>query len=222
MDHVGGSNIIQSEFSKNEHDIDFVATRAVADQIKRHGNKIPAPTTIIENSGGEFLFEGVKVNLHVPKFGGGHSPDNSIIYLPGEKLLHYVDLLHPELLFPYFDLGVSDVLAAEESLVEILDMDWNYVNGGHGNVGSKKDVKDLRVYLKDLKAAVGNALTSLSFGDHISQGSRDGVYTWIESYNKALAAHVKEALADKYGQLPNYDAIIESHTVAMQSYLNLY
>ena len=221
MDHVGGSNVIQSEFTVNGNNINFVATRAVAEHIERYGNKIPSPNIIIESSGGDFEFEGVKVKLHVPRSGGGHSPDNTIIYLPEERLLHYVDLLQPELLFPFFDLGISDILAAEESLVTILDMDWDYVNGGHGNVGSKKDVKELQGYLADLKAAVGNALESLSFAAHITQGPGDGVYTWIKNFDDALATQVKQALSDKYGHIRNYDAVVGSHAVALKSYFTL-
>ncbi len=222
MDHVGGANVIAEESVKTGNKINVVATRAVAEQVKRHGNKLPAATTIIDNDGGEFDFEDTKVKLHVPYMGGGHSADNSIIYIPDEKLLHYVDLIHPELLFPFFGLGLYDVLAAEESLEEVLAMNWDYINGGHGNVGSMKDVRELQTYLNELKTAVSNALAAVLFGNHISQGPDVGVYTWIKSHDEAIAAHVKNALSDKYGHLRNYNAVIDSHALAMKEYLTLY
>ena len=222
MDHVGGANIISENAEGNGTKINFVATEAVASQIKRHGNKIPTPTTILKNTGEEFEFEDMKVRVHVPFMGGGHSTDNSIIYLAEEKLLHYVDLIHPELLFPYFNLGLYDVAAAEKSLHEVLGMDWDYVNGGHGNIGSKKDVKELLTYLDDLKSAVKNSLSSVSFTAHIHQGPGVGVYSWIRSYDEAIAEHVRQNLQNKYGHLPNFDAIIPSHATAIKEYITLY
>lgn len=220
MDHVGGAQLIADEAKKSGIKINIVASQAVADQIKRYGNRIPVPTQVLSDDGGTFEFEGTRVEILVPELGGGHSPDNSFIYLPGEKVLHYVDILHPELLFPYFNLGAYDVLALNQSLQQTLDMEWDYVNGGHGNIGSKQDVKELIRYMDDLEAAVTDALQSVPFGDHVN--TEIGVYNWIKDHDKALAAHAKKLLAGKYGHIPNFDAVIDSHVTAMKHHLTLY
>lgn len=220
MDHVGGAQLIVDEAKKSSAQINIVSNQAVADQIKRYGNRIPVPTQIIDNRGGEFEFEGTSVEILLPELGGGHSPDNSIIYLPEEKVLHYVDIIHPELLFPYFSLGVYDVLAMKKSLQQTLNMEWDYVNGGHGNIGSKQDVKALLEYMDDLKSAVTAALQSVPFTDHVNPEA--GVYAWIKSHEEAMTAKVKQSLANKYGHIPNFDAVIGSHVKAMKTHLTLY
>lgn len=89
--------------------------------------------------------------------GPNHSDSTLVVRLPKERLLFVVDLL-PVGQIP--GRGMIDFypLEAENSIKQILAMDWDRLIPGHpgagGRLGTKQDVQDQLTFLQDASAAV--------------------------------------------------------------------
>jgi len=96
-------------------------------------------------------------SLELTHIGLNHSDSTLIMRLPKERILYVVDLL-PVGQVP--GRGMIDFypLEAEESIKQIMTMDWERLIPGHpgdgGRLGSKKDVQDQLTFLQDASAAV--------------------------------------------------------------------
>jgi glyoxylase-like metal-dependent hydrolase (beta-lactamase superfamily II) len=95
--------------------------------------------------------------LELSYVGLNHSDSTLVFRLPKERLLFVVDIL-PVGAFP--GLGMIDFypLEAEESIKQILAMDWDRLIPGHpgpgDRLGTKKDVQDQLTLLQDASEAV--------------------------------------------------------------------
>jgi glyoxylase-like metal-dependent hydrolase (beta-lactamase superfamily II) len=96
-------------------------------------------------------------SLELTHIGLNHSDSTLVMRLPKERIVYVVDLL-PVGQVP--GRGMIDFypLEAEESIKQILAMDWDRLIPGHpgdgGRLGSKKDVQDQLTFLQDASAAV--------------------------------------------------------------------
>jgi glyoxylase-like metal-dependent hydrolase (beta-lactamase superfamily II) len=96
-------------------------------------------------------------SLELTHIGLNHSDSTLVMRLPKERIVYVVDLL-PVGQVP--GRGMIDFypLEAEESIKQILAMDWERLIPGHpgegGRLGSKKDVQDQLTFLQDASAAV--------------------------------------------------------------------
>lgn len=95
--------------------------------------------------------------LELSHVGLNHSDSTLVMRLPKERIIFVVDLL-PVGQVP--GRGMIDFypLEAEESIKQILAMDWDRLIPGHpgpgGRFGTKKDAQDQLVFLQDASAAV--------------------------------------------------------------------
>ncbi|MGH9256513.1 MAG: MBL fold metallo-hydrolase [Vicinamibacterales bacterium] len=95
--------------------------------------------------------------LELTYVGLNHSDSTLVMRLPKERIIFVVDLL-PVGQMP--GRGMIDFypMQAEESIKQILAMDWERLIPGHpgagGRLGTKKDVQDQLTFLQDASAAV--------------------------------------------------------------------
>ena len=95
--------------------------------------------------------------LELTYVGMNHSDSTAIMRLPKERILFVVDLL-PVGQIP--GRGMIDFypMEAEQSIKQILSMDWERLIPGHpgegGRLGTKKDAQDQLTFLQDASAAV--------------------------------------------------------------------
>lgn len=213
LDHLGDAQVFVDAAASRDNPLRIITPAAVAAQIERYGNPIPSPTEVIEDDPGAFSFEGLRV--HVQSTGDSHATDNSLFLLEQEQVLHYVDSAEPEDLIPYFRLGgIMEVRPTANSLSESLDMDWQYLSAGHGNVGSKKDIEKHLELIADIRTATREAMAEEPFGDYVNLQVPDAV-VWIAAHEKAVAARAKEQLRPKYGESLRFDVTMDSHIVLM-------
>lgn len=103
----------------------------------------------------------MKIKMMAPK-GSGHTPDNTMILIPSDRVLHFADMINPDQLPFYNFAGAEHFHGYEEDLQSLLSKplskQWDFINGGHGNIGSKQDVKDLLEYIADIRTEVGKQL----------------------------------------------------------------
>ena len=60
--------------------------------------------------------------------------------------------------------GSATFVYYEANLEQLASLDWTYLNGGHGNVGSRDDIAFYRSSKADLKKAAGGALAAVKWG----------------------------------------------------------
>ena len=210
-DHVGDANAYVEEAKRSGTKLRIVGTKATLSQIKRYGDKVPLPTKVLSVPRDKFKFERAVIEVGTPP--AGHSTDNSWILLKDERVLHNVDLVHPGLLeFPGFGWA-EDLLGYEESVSELLTLDWDFLVAGHNNVGSRQDVQLVLDYFKDVRKSVIEAIQGTEFGPFLS---KDKIfYAWFMDYANAVSTKAVESLRPKWGEHAGFDVVAKSHAEKM-------
>ncbi|WP_409368702.1 MBL fold metallo-hydrolase [Lysinibacillus sp. 38-6] len=98
----------------------------------------------------EFTMFGTKRTAKVITLGGGHSPCDSFLYIPEDKIIFMADLLfvgmHPSF-FPY-----SNPVQWTTILDKVSDLPIEKAIPGHGSIGTKEDIGKLKNYIKEMMA----------------------------------------------------------------------
>ncbi len=204
-DHIGDAGIILEELRND--DIDLYATEAVRDELVAHRMGMPAPTRIISEG---IYFEGHY--LEINKSLVGHTPDNTVFLIQdgNRKILHAVDIVHPDQLeFRNFSLA-QDPIVFQNDLEVLMSMDWDVMVTGHNNIGYKEDVRFLQEYIADIREYLGRGFSSSDFSDHINA---DSPYSWFDGYKVEVIDFAHELLAQKYrqGREDEFDIVGKSH-----------
>ncbi len=193
FDHVGGANAYVEEAKRTGTELRIVGTETTRRQIQRYGERIPLPTEIIPVPWGRFEFEGTVIEVGTPP--AGHSTDNSWILLRDDKVLHNVDLVHPGLLeFPGFGWA-EDLLGYEESVRELLTIDWE------------------TDYFDDVRRHVIKAIQRTEFGPFLNEDRT--FYEWFIDYADSVSTKAVEGLRPKWGEHVGFDAVSKSHSEKM-------
>ena len=204
-DHVGDAAVILKELGKN--DIDLYATEQVRDEFIAHKMSMPAPTKIISEG---IYFDGHY--LDVNKTLVGHTPDNTTFLIEDgdRKILHAVDIVHPDQLeFRNFSLA-QDPIVFQNDLDTLMSMDWDVMVTGHNNLGYKEDVKFIQDYIADIREYLGKGFSTLNFSDHIKG---DLPYAWFDGYKVEVIDFAHKLLAEKYrkGREEEFDIVGKTH-----------
>ena len=115
------------------------------------------PDVVVDDAGGAITLGGTRLELHY--VGRNHSDNTLVMLLPKERILFAVDWLPiREILFR----NVPDSYIDEwfVSIDRVLGLEWDRMIAGHprqGGIGSKEDVRNLKQYMTDLRAAVRQA-----------------------------------------------------------------
>ncbi len=218
FDHVGGANAYIEEAERTGTELRIVGTAASKRQIERYGNKIPVPTELVEAPRGSFKFQGMTIEMGTQP--AGHSSDNSWILIRDAGVLHSVDLVHPGLLeFPGFGIA-EDLLGYEESVRELLTIDWQYLVAGHNNIGSREDVQLVIDYFTDTRAAVIQAMQTTEFGPFL--GPDKIFYEWFMGWADAITTKAVEAMRPKWAEYRGFDAVTKSNADKMLWHLYMH
>ena len=207
-DHVGDAAVILKELGNN--DIDLYATEQVRDELIAHKMSMPAPTKIISEG---IYFDGHY--LDVNKTLVGHTPDNTTFLIEDgdRKILHAVDIVHPDQLeFRNFSLA-QDPIVFQNDLETLMSMDWDVMVTGHNNLGYKEDVKFIQDYIADIREYLGTGFARFDFSDH-TKG--DFPYAWFNGYKVEVIDFAHELLARKYrnGREQEFDIVGKTHVEA--------
>ena len=210
-DHVGDAQAYVEEATRTGTELRIVGTAAAQKQIQRYGNRIPVPTEVISVPRGHFEFEGTVIEMGTPAV--GHTTDNSWILLRGDNVVHNVDMLHPGMLvFPNFALA-EDLLGYEESLRELLTIDWDILVTGHANIGSREDVQLALDYFDDVRSQVIEAIQGTEFGPFLTEDRT--FFGWFVDYADAVSTKAVDGLRPKWGERAGFDDVAKSHTEKM-------
>ena len=225
LDHVGGGNQLIDLIKKNYPKVDkvrVIASQTVANKINRHAEldengvktpKVPAPNEVYDLKKPQIVrFGSIKLKMMAPK-GAGHTPDNTMILIRNDRVLHFADMINPDQLPFYNFAGAEDFNGYEADLQSLLSKplskQWDFVNGGHGNIGSKKDVKDLLQYIADVRTEVGKQLEIAPYTPVLSDGNH---FIWFKRWQEEITSNVHTELANKYGHMYGFDSgAVQTH-----------
>lgn len=121
--------------------------------------KLVLPSVIFEE---KLIIEGTKRKVELYCLGGGHTPSDTFMYLPEEKIAFMGDLITERLHLPIYNPDEFSSI-----LQEVRQMDIETFVPGHGNVGGNELLNTLAGYLSFLieksKEALKNMQTLESF-----------------------------------------------------------
>lgn len=210
QDHIGGANVIKDAASKRNLELRIIATDKTANQLKRFTKTdVPPVTEVISSPAGEFKFENLIVQVTTPEL-FLHSLDSSLFYLPTERVINIVDVVEPDdLPFTKFG-GVIDIKSYRDSMNELLAMEWDFLNGGHFNVGTKDTIRGFLAYLDDVEAAVDTALSQIKpFYEYVNPET--SVVSWLVQRKADVTNDARKILEPKYGHFASFDDVVDSH-----------
>lgn len=219
-DHIGDAGIFVQDASRAGMKIRIIASQATARKLAFLRSELPKPGETVKWPMGSFQFEDLTVDLWGFER-GAHSDDGAVWTLEGEGVAHVPDLINPDQL-PYLVFaGAQDFVYYESNLDQLQRLEWRHLSGGHGNVGSKEDLDFYRMYLGDLKSAVGKAMGEVTWGYGIDPDKVRSHMSFFPAWINGIAAKVADAMRPKYGSYYGFEAGIarNAETVAMSMYL---
>lgn len=218
-DHIGDAHIIYNAAKEAGIDLRVIGTSATAEEFIRFDYSLPAISEVVSVPHGKIQFEGLDIEVHTPH-NYAHSSDTSVFYLRDEKVVHLADVIEPFDL-PFISLSnAMDAKAFEQSIIDLLTLDWHFLNGGHGNVGNREIAEYYLGYMRDLKKATKKALSVVKMKDF--RDPKTHLFSWYDNYYKALTEVVKKELGPVYGHRKDFAPVIESHVRVMRGDLYLH
>ena len=114
-----------------------------------------------------------------------------------------------QLEFKNFGLAL-DVIKYQADLKNLMDLKWDVMVTGHGNLAYKEDIQFILSYIADIKSFLGEGFGQINFEDSIKPGTP---YAWFEGYKDGVVGVALKLLADKYrsGREEEFDTVAKSH-----------
>lgn len=221
-DHIGDAPAVLAALAKAGNPAPrIIASSATAEKMQRMGSKLPAPTEIVKWPNGSFKFENLVVELHGFEH-AAHVDDHAAWLLVQEKVVHLPDLVNPDQP-PFWEFAGSNSFAYyEQNLHAVDNLDWTYLNGGHGNVGSHADFKFYYRFLGDLKQAVGSAMASTPFDTIVDPWQVKSHTAYLPTWTDAVAKKATAALRPTYGKYYGFEYGTDSNAKMVAMYLYEY
>ena len=209
-DHIVNTRSILATAEKADIKLRIIATDKTAADLKRFTKLgIPDPTEVLATPFDTFMFEDLKVEVDTPE-DYMHSPDTSFIYMPSEKIVSLVDVVTPaELPLPGL-AEPKDVRAFQAGMKKLLAMDWEYLNGGHFNLGSKDTVAGFLTYADDVVSATEQAFTIAGAKTEYCI-PKAPIMTCLVGWSQAVVTEATKILQPKYGHLESFPYLVGSH-----------
>jgi glyoxylase-like metal-dependent hydrolase (beta-lactamase superfamily II) len=203
-DHIADTPAIRAAAAQAKTTLRIIASKATSDKMTRLKSSLPKPTETVAWPKGSFKFEGLTVELH-GFVHAAHTDDHSAWLLRGEKVVHLPDHVNPDQPPFWAWAGSETFVNYEQNLEELGKLEWDYLNGGHGNVGSKADLAFYRAFIGDMKQAVGKALSEVKFGDGVDMSKVNSHTPFLTTFLSTVAKKATDALRPKYGQFYGFE-----------------
>jgi len=220
-DHIGDAKIVlDGAHAAGAKTVRIIASTATAAKMKVLASKHPAPTETVSWPAGSFTFEGLTVRLH-GFTRAAHADDAAGWLLVGDKVLHAPDLVNPDQPPFWHCAGSENYVYYRANIKELAALDWTFLNGGHGNVGSKDDLIFYDKFLGDLEAAVGKAMATTQFGEGVDPKTVNAHTAFLPAWLGIVSKKATAALRPQYGQLYGYEYATPSNAemVALSFYV---
>jgi len=191
-DHIGAAHVI----FKQQPEIEIIAQNETAEILKmRNDPDRPIPTTtFVDNT--NLTIGNKTIQLTYP--GPYHQRGNIFIYVPEQKVLMAVDQLAAGEV-PWKHLAATpEVPALERSYDQALAYNFDIYVPGHGETGTKEDVKIQQQYVSDLKNFSQFALTSVNYTEATKNIDKQNNAASTEAYFNALIDVCMDKMNNKW------------------------
>lgn len=221
-DHmIGAPELLEAASVAGVKDVRIIASVQTADKMTLLKSTLPAPTEAVSWPKGTFDFEGLTVELH-GFVRAAHADDAAALLLVPEKVAHLPDLVNGDQP-PVRNFAQSENhVYYRANLNELGALDWIHLVGGHGNVGSKDDIRFYNRFLDDLEAAVANAMATVKFADVADITKYNNHIALMIPWLTTITTKATDELRPQYGSFYGFDvstpANAEMVAMSMVSY----
>ena len=221
-DHISGTQELLGLLKSSQKVTpEIIASKATVEKMELLGSNIPRPTKVLNWPEDSFQFEGQTVELHGFDH-AAHTDDHSAWLLVQERVLHAPDLLNSDQP-PFWNFAGSERFTyLVQNLKTANAMNWDYFNGGHGNVGSHDDFEFHLQFIADLEAAVGKAMGEVPFGFGVEMDKINAHTVMLPAWFDEIARKATEELRPKYGKFYGYDVATPTNAQMIAEYLYSY
>lgn len=218
-DHAGGTNIFadaikhrmweDDDDDDDENVLKIIATSAAAEEIEKYKRIVVPPNVILPVPHAHFYFERFRISVFTPP--AGHSTDNSMILIDREKVLHFADSIWPDKLpFARF-FAAQQMISYEETLHQMLDLRWDILNSGHGNIGSREDVQIAIDYVNDIRGAIPMIISGINPGQFIHPSDTENLFAMFDEFRDPVIEMVMDQLRPKWNKYEEFEISGRSH-----------
>lgn len=199
-----------------------IATQGTVDLMERLGSALPRPTEVVSPDTGSITFEDLTIRV-VPLTSEAHAHDHAAFVLEGTGVLHVPDVINPDQP-PFWSFAGADSYLGYRDLIEQIDgLEWDYLSGGHGNVGSRDDIAFYNRFLDDLEAAVGEALGTIAFGSTVEDPSQLNAHTaYLSTWIAEVGTFATDKLRPEYGAYYGFEYATPKNAEMVGMYLFSY
>ncbi len=220
-DHIGGTPEFLALLEDQATAPVLVSSRETAEKMDRLNSQLPRPDVTLSWPEASFRFENVTIELHGFDH-AAHTDDHSAWLLVEERVLHAPDLLNPDQP-PFWGFAGSERFSyLQDNLRAANALDWDYFNGGHGNVGSHDDFAFHLAFIDDLIAAVGAAMGEVPWGYGVDASTLTAHTPMLPAWYEEIARRATETLRPEYGQYYGFDAATPANAEMVAEYLFSY
>jgi glyoxylase-like metal-dependent hydrolase (beta-lactamase superfamily II) len=205
-DHIADAGAVLDELE----DVPVVATVATDEKLEYIDSALPSPTQVVEFPRGSFTFEDLTVEVHGFER-AAHCDDHAAYLLRDERVLHAPDLINPDQPPFWRFAGSENFVYLPANLRQVRDLEFDWINGGHGNVGEKADLDFHLAAYDDYREATAAAMAANDFGSFVDPTTTNAHTTFMVNWIDACVKEAVEALRPKYGSLYGFDAATPSN-----------
>jgi len=181
----------------------IIASEKTRQSMELANSSFPRPTQVLKWPRDSFGFDGLTVELHGFEW-AAHTDDHSAWLLKQDRILHSPDLINPDQP-PFWKFAGSERFRFhEDNLRQVYDLEWDYLSGSHGNIGTREDIDFQLKFLTDLKAAVGKVMADHPFSEFVDP-SADAHTAFLSNFFGTIAREATNALRPKYGRLYGFE-----------------
>jgi glyoxylase-like metal-dependent hydrolase (beta-lactamase superfamily II) len=209
-DHMIGAPDLLKAASAAGRDVRIIASTETVEKLRVVKSSMPAPTETVAWPNGTFEFEGLTVELH-GFVRAAHADDASALLLVQEQVAHLPDLINGDQP-PFRRFAESEnYVYYRPNVNELGALDWTHLVGGHGNVGSKDDIRFINTFLDDFEAAVANAMATTQFADVVDITKYNNHAALMIPWVTHIATTATDALRPKYGKYYGFEVTVPAN-----------
>lgn len=202
-DHIGDIDKYAEAADKQGIALRIIASSKTKQSMELANSSFPRPTQVVDWPQGSFDFEGLTVELHGFEW-AAHSDDHSAWLLRQDRIIHSPDLINPDQPPFWKFAGNERFRFHEDNLRQVYDLDWDYISGSHGNIGTREDIDFDLAFIADLKAAIGKAMADHPFTDFVDP-SASAHTGFLANFFSTISREAVDALRPRYGRLYGFE-----------------
>jgi glyoxylase-like metal-dependent hydrolase (beta-lactamase superfamily II) len=202
-DHIGDIAKYVDAAKRRGIDLEIIASRKTRESMDLAKSSFPRPARELAWPRDSFKFEGLTVELHGFEW-AAHSDDHAAWLLKEDRIVHSPDLINPDQP-PFWRFAGSERFRFHEDNVKQVDaLDWDYLSGSHGNIGSREDVQFHLAFIADFKVAVGRAMAAHPFSEFVDPAAKAHTQ-FLSKFFSVISTEATNTMRPKYGLMYGFE-----------------